>query len=124
VLKQAEEKQLEQDIEDAFAMGDLDDEDIDPANPYVSTQDLLQQQEELLWPQRIKRLLARDSYYTAEEAKAGDPRVVEDPADQTTDSEAELGDSWDEDDDEDFDPDVEMEDIEMVQRDHHMSPSR
>ena len=50
---------------------------------------------------------------------------VEDPAGDTTDSEGHLGDGWDEEDEEDdaeFDPDEDMEDIEMVQKDHHMSP--
>ena len=79
-----------------------------------------------LRPQRIKRLLAKDCYYTVEEAEAGDPLVVEDPAEKTTDSEDDLADGWDEpnsSEDEDFDPDVEMEDIDMVQRDHIMSRS-
>jgi len=49
--------------------------------------------------------------------------VVRDPADYTTDTEDDLADGWDDDDQDDFDPDVEMEDIEMVQRDHHMSQS-
>ena len=79
-----------------------------------------------LRPQRIKRLPAKDCYYTVEEAEAGDPLVVKDPAEKTTDSEDDLADGWDEpnsSEDKDFDPDVEIEDIEMVQRDHIMSRS-
>jgi hypothetical protein len=119
VLQKAEEKQREQDIEDAFAARDSNEEDRDPTVPFVFMREILR-------PQRIKHLPARDCYFTAEEAEAGDPRVVEDPINQTTDSENELGEGWDPDDpnDEEFDLDVEMEDIEMVQRDHNMSPSR
>jgi hypothetical protein len=47
--------------------------------------------------------------------------VVRDLADYMTDTEDDLADSWDDDDQDNFNPDVEMEDIEMVQRDHHMS---
>jgi hypothetical protein len=75
--------------------------------------DILQPQR----PQRIKREPARDCYYTAEEAEAGDPLLVDDPAEKITDSEDDLVDGWDEpgsDEDEDFDPDVEMEDIDRV----------
>jgi hypothetical protein len=66
-----------------------------------------------LWPQPIKRKPVRDCYYTAEEAEAGDPLLVDNPTETTTDSE---DDGWDEgnpSEDEEFDPDVEMEDIEM-----------
>jgi hypothetical protein len=40
-----------------------------------------------LQPQRIKRKPASDCYYTAEEAKAGDPLLVDNPTETTTDSE-------------------------------------
>jgi len=76
-------------------------------------------------PQRIRHEPARDCYYTAKEAEAGDPLLVDDPAEKTTDSEDDPADSWDEpgsDEDKDFDPDVEMEDIDKVQRDHCMTP--
>jgi len=69
---------------------------------------------------RSRRLPAQDRYYLSHEAEAGDPLCFEDPADATTDSDS-LPDGWDDDDEEDFDPDEEAEDIEMVQRDHHMS---
>jgi hypothetical protein len=84
VLQKGEEKQLQQSIEDALAAGDPDEEDQDPTVPFVSVTELLR-------PQRLRRLPARDRYFTEEEAEAGDPRVVEDPADQTTESEDELG---------------------------------
>jgi hypothetical protein len=118
VLQKAKEKQLQQSIEDVLAADDLDEEDQDPTVPFVSVAELLR-------PQRLRRLPARDRYFTEEEAEAGDPRVVEDPADQTTESEDELGEGWDPEDskDDDFDPDVVMEDIEIVQRGHNMSPS-
>jgi len=111
VQRKQEEKQLEQDINNAIAKGDLDDKDRDPKN--------------LLQPlsQRIKRLPARDCYFTAKEAKAGNPCVVKDPAEQTTESKDDLADGWDDEDKDKFDPDIEMEDIDMVQRDHHMSQS-
>ena len=32
-----------------------------------------------------------------------------------------LADGWDDDEEDDFDPDVEMEDVEMAHRDRHMS---
>jgi len=43
----------------------------------------------LLRPQQLQRIrheLARDCYYTAKEAKAGDPLLVDDPTEKTTDS--------------------------------------
>ena len=105
MLKEQEENQREQDIEVAIDVhqGDLDEEHGDLLRPQR--------------PQRIKRQPARDCYFTAEEAEAGDPHVVENPAEETTESENDLADGWDEpnsSEDEDFDPDVEMEDIEMV----------
>jgi hypothetical protein len=57
-------------------------------------------------------------YFLAAEAKEGDPLLIDDPAGVTTDSEEELADGWDEDGD--FDPDEDMEDFEMVQKDHNM----
>jgi hypothetical protein len=110
VQRKQEEKQLEQDINNAIAEGNPDDEDKDPRDPFASVTDLL-------WPlsQCIKRLPARDCYFTAEEAEARDPLVVEDPAEQATESEDDLADSWDnDDDDEEFNPDVKMEDIDIV----------
>ena len=53
------------------------------------------------------------------EAESGDLLCIEDPTNATTDSDS-LLDGWDDDNEEDFDPDEEVEDIEMVQRDHHM----
>jgi hypothetical protein len=58
--------------------------------------------------------------FLAIEAEEGDPLLVDDPASVTTDSEEELADGWDEDGDDDFDPDEDMEDFEMVQKDHNM----
>jgi hypothetical protein len=58
-------------------------------------------------------LLARDCYFTAKEAKAGDPCVVEDFVEQTIEFEDDLVDGWDNDDDE-FNPNVKMEDIDIV----------
>jgi hypothetical protein len=46
----------------------------------------------LLRLQRTKRLLARDCYFIAKEAEAGDPCVVADPAKQTIDSKDDLAD--------------------------------
>jgi hypothetical protein len=40
--------------------------------------------------------------------------VVEDPAEQATESEDDLADGWDDDDKDEFNPNVEMEDIDMV----------
>jgi hypothetical protein len=118
VLQKTKEKQLQQSIKDALAASDLDEENQDLTVPFVSVTELLR-------PQRLRRLPARNRYFTEEEAKAGDPCVVKDPADQTTESEDELGEGWDLKDSEDdnFDPDVVMEDIEIVQRDYNMSLS-
>ena len=70
---------------------------------------------------RARRLPARDTYFLSQEAEAGDPLCIEDPADATTDID-DQGDGWDkEDSDEEFDPDEEAEDHEMVQEDHNMS---
>jgi hypothetical protein len=122
VLRKQKEKQLkeqeeqEQDIEDVITThsGDPFEEDQDPRMEWGADQ---------LRPQRIKCKPVRDCYYTAEEAEAGDPLLVEDPAEKTTDSEDDGWDEGDPSEDEDFDPDVEMEDTEMVQRDHLMSQS-
>jgi len=64
----------------------------------------------LLRPRREHRKPAQDRYFTSQEAEA------EDPTSNTTDSETHLGSSWDEDeeDDAEFDPDEDMEDVEMV----------
>jgi hypothetical protein len=66
---------------------------------------------------------ARDRYFLSQEAEDGDPLCI-DNNDTTTDIEDCLGDDWDSDDtkDNEFDPDEDMEDIEMVQKDHNMSP--
>jgi hypothetical protein len=80
---------------------------------------------EFLRPQREHRKPAQNRYFTSAEAEAGDPLCIEDPAGETTDTESDLRSGWDEDDkdeDAEFDPDVDIEDIEMVQKDHHMSP--
>jgi hypothetical protein len=74
-----------------------------------------------LQPQRIKRKPVRDCYYTAEEAEAGDPLLVNNPIETTADFEDDGWDKGNPSEDEDFDPDVEMEDIKVVQRDHIMS---
>jgi hypothetical protein len=93
--------------------GDSDEKHRDPTLPWdASVTDLLRPQR----LQHIKREPARDCYYTAEEAEAGD-LLVDDPAEKTTDSEDDPADGWDEpgsNEDEDFDPDVEMEDIDKV----------
>jgi hypothetical protein len=91
-------------IDNAIAENNKDDEDRDSLTVAI----------DLLRPQRIKRQPARDCYFTAEEAEAGDTLVVQDPVGETTDSEDQLADGWDDDDEDDFDPDVEMEDVEMV----------
>jgi hypothetical protein len=116
VQKEQEEKQLKQDIDDAIAKGDFHNKDRDPKDPSAFVTDLLR-----LPSQRIKRLPARDCYFTAEETEAGDPHIVIDPTELTTDSEDDLADGWDDDEEDEFDPDDEMEDSEMVQEDHHMS---
>jgi hypothetical protein len=75
-------------------------------------------------PQRERRL-ARDRYFLSQEAEEGDPLCFEDPAEATTETDANVGDNWDSDeteDDEDFNPNEEMEDMEIVQKDHNMSP--
>ena len=78
---------------------------------------------DLVRPRRQpRRQPAQDKYYLSQEAEDGDPLLFEDPADVTTDTDSELAAGWDEDDDEDFDPDEVMEDFEMVQHDHRMSP--
>jgi hypothetical protein len=46
--------------------------------------------------------------------------VVQDSEDETTDSEDQLADGWDDDDKDDFDSDVEIENVEIVQKDHCM----
>jgi hypothetical protein len=72
VLQKQKEKlkeQDKQDIEDVIATDDSDKEVRKPR------------------PQRIKRKPARDCYYTAKEAEAGDPLLVDNPAKTTTDSE-------------------------------------
>lgn len=61
--------------------------------------------------QRVKRKPEwhiKDCYFTAEEAAAGDPIVVDDPAQETTDDE--LADGWDDDDKEEFNPNADIED--------------
>jgi hypothetical protein len=78
---------------------------------------------EFLRPQRDRRDPAQDRYFTSQEADEGDPLCYEDPDAMTIDTESHIGDDWDDDDgDEEFDPDEDAEDFEMVQRDHRMSP--
>jgi hypothetical protein len=89
---QEQEEQEEQRIKDALAMHkrDSDKEHKDPTLPWDAfVTDLLRPQR----PQRIRHEPARDCYYTAKEAKAGDPLLVNDPAEKTTDSEDNLADS-------------------------------
>ena len=71
--------------------------------------------------QRTKRLLARDCYFTTKEAKEGNPLVVSNPTEETTDSKDNLADSQDNNNKDNFNPNVNIKDIEMVQKDHHMS---
>ena len=101
---------------------DLDKEHRDPILPQDTSVT------DLLWPQRLQHIRhepARDCYYTAKEAKAGDPLLVNDPAEKTTNSEDNPVDGQDKpssDKDKDFDPNVEMEDIDKVQQDYCMTP--
>jgi hypothetical protein len=76
---------------------------------------------DFLRPQRERRGPAQDKYFLSLEANVGDPLLNEDPAGNTTDTEEHPRDDWNEEDDDDFDPDEDVEDIEMVQRDHCMS---
>lgn len=64
--------------------------------------------------QRERRGLAWDKYFLSLEADAGDPLLNEDPAGDTTDTEENPRDDWGEEDDDNFDPDEDAEDIEMV----------
>jgi hypothetical protein len=82
VRKEDNVRQEEEDILDAIAEGDKDDEDIDPRIGPTFVTDLL-----LLRPQRTKRLSARDRYFLSQEAEEGSPLCLEDPADATTESE-------------------------------------
>jgi hypothetical protein len=62
------------------------------------------------------RRLAQDRYFLSQEVEQGDPLCLEDPTDATIDSDTHLGDNWDSEDteDDDFDPDKDIEDMEMV----------
>jgi hypothetical protein len=65
---------------------------------------------------------ARDRYFLSQEAEVGDPLCIEDSVNTTTDTEDHNDKAWDkEDSDDEFDPDKEAEDYEMVQQDHHMT---
>jgi hypothetical protein len=103
---------------DAIAEGDPDEEDRDPRlDPSTSVTQLLR-----LPSERTRRVPARDRYFLSQEAEAGDPLCVEDPANATTDTEDHDDEAWDEENsDDEFDPDEEVEDYEMVQQDHHMT---
>jgi hypothetical protein len=71
--------------------------------------------------ERTKRMPARDRYFLSQEAEAGDPLCVEDAADATTDTEDHGDEAWDKDSsDDEFDPDKEVENYEMVQQDYYM----
>ena len=77
---------------------------------------------DLVRPSRdLRRQPAADRYFLSQEAETGDPLVEDDLGGNTTDTESHLAGGWDDDDD-DFDPDEVMEDFEMVQHDHRMSP--
>ena len=67
---------------------------------------------------------AQDRYFLSQEAKAGDPIINGDLGNDTTDTESHLAGGWDEDssNSSEFDPNEVMEDFEMVQHDHHISP--
>jgi hypothetical protein len=73
---------------------------------------------------RMEHHPARDRCFLSQEAEAGDPLRLEDTDGATTETEDHLGDGWDsnETEDDDFDPDKDIEDIEMVQKDHYISP--
>ena len=57
----------------------------------------------------------------SQEAKARDP-LFEDPSNATIDTNNYIVDGQDEDKDEDFDPNEDIEDFEIVQKDYYMSP--
>jgi hypothetical protein len=71
-------------------------------------------------PERTKRLPARNRYFLSQDAEAGSPLCLEDPANATTDTEDEDN-GWDEEESDEFDPDEEVEDYSMIQEDHHMT---
>jgi hypothetical protein len=85
--------------------------------------------EEILRPKRDHRKPAQNRYFTSKEAE-GDPLCVEDSIDETTDTNSNPGEGWDsegedrdedKDEDKDFNPDEDMEDTEMVEKDYNMS---
>lgn len=116
VKKEDNVLQEEEDILDALAEDDKDDEDVDPRIGPTFVADLLLPPR----PKRTKRLPARNRYFLSQEAKEGSPLCLEDPADATTDTE-DQDDGWDEEESDNFDPNEEVEDYAMVQQDHHMS---
>jgi hypothetical protein len=68
---------------DAIAKGDSDKEDRDlRLDLLTSVTQLLH-----LLSKRTRRMLAQDRYFLSQEAEAGDPLCVEDPANATTDTE-------------------------------------
>jgi hypothetical protein len=89
VLQKREEKQFEQGVEDAVTKYS--------SNPDRENRDLRLLIRlfvtSLLQIQRIKHLLARDCYFTAKGAEAGDPYIVVDFIRQTTDSKGDLANS-------------------------------
>jgi hypothetical protein len=66
---------------------------------------------------------ARVRYFLSQEAEAGDPLYLKDANRATTETKNNLRNGWnsDETEDDDFDLDEDVEDIEMVQKDHYMS---
>jgi hypothetical protein len=101
----------------AFAEGDKDEEDIDLSVGCTYATDTLSR----LPSQRTKRLPARDRYFLFAEAEEGDPACYEDPEDATIENEDPGDEGWDDEgSDNEFDPDEEAEDYEMVQEDHNM----
>jgi hypothetical protein len=115
--KEAKEKEEEEDLWAKVNEGDLDEEDSRGIGTYVT---------DLVRPSRDHRHRpAEDRYFLSYEAQDGDPLLEEDLSGETTDTESHLAGGWDEEDedqDQDFDPDEVIEDFEMVQKDHRMSP--
>jgi uncharacterized protein YqfA (UPF0365 family) len=91
--------------------------------PLTSEEDLLQALSQCI--KHKPGWQAKDCYFTAKEAEAGDPLIVDNPAQETTEDENDLADSWDNNDEEEFDPDADMKDtgIEDNEEDYDMSKS-
>jgi hypothetical protein len=108
--KEKRKEQEEQDIKDVIATrsSDLDKEDKDPRMEWGALVI------DHLWLQRIKHKPVRDCYYTAKKAKARDPFLVDNPTKTTIDSKNNTWDKGNLSKDKDFDPNVEIKDIETV----------